>query len=419
MKKLLTVLLTIAMAFTLGACSNNGGGNEGGEATTGEKTKVVIWHTYTEEQQAYIDEAVATFNAEHEDIEVVVETQPRKDFESKVMQAVSNGVGPNMIIHYASEAANYVQDGLVADLGKYVSEDFASTVDAGAYKEATSFEDGKLHILPLITSGPIFIYNKTIYDELGLEAPATWDELVANCEAIKAKYPEKYGFAFDSLTDGGQTLIMQTGNELIDASTKTVTFNTPEVEKQINWFADGVKNQLFMLKPTEQYFSNDFNTENLVTYIGSVAGIPYLQLPEGSEFATAPVPQGGNVEWTPAWNRGIIVFSADEKTEAATAEFAKYFASPEVNAKFCEVANYATPYQATRDTETYKAFVAANTDLANLRPEIGGSFAAITGVAGVRTQIEELLNSVAIDAKTATQALADAEAACNDALQGN
>ena len=411
MKKIITLLLALVLTISLTACSNSGG-----TTTEDGKTRVVLWHTYTEDQQAFIDQAVADFNATHDDIEVVVETQALENFESKVMQAVSTGTGPNLIIHYASEAAHYVNDGLVADLGKYVSEDYQSTVDEGAYLEATSFTDGALHILPLFTSGPVFFYNKTIYDELGLSAPATWDELMANCEAIKEAYPEKYGFAFDSLTDGGQTLIMQTGNELIDVDTLSVTFNTPEVAERVQWFADAVTNEYFMLSPTDQYFSNDFNTENLVSYIGSVAGVPYISLPEGSEYAVAPVPQGGTVEWTPAWNRGIIVFSADEAVEAATAEFALYLASPEVNAEFCRVANYASPYQATRDTEVYKSFVADNQALESLRSEIGGSFAAITGVSEVRTQIEQLLTAAATGTDVQT-ALDSAEEACNQALQ--
>ena len=118
MKKIITLLLALVLTISLTACSNSGG-----TTTEDGKTRVVLWHTYTEDQQAFIDQAVADFNATHEDIEVVVETQALENFESKVMQAVSTGTGPNLIIHYASEAANYVNDGLVADLGKYVSED--------------------------------------------------------------------------------------------------------------------------------------------------------------------------------------------------------------------------------------------------------------------------------------------------------
>lgn len=415
MKKLFAVLLACMMVLGLGACSNTTSTGDG------EKTEVVIWHTYTADQQAYIDEVVAAFNAEHENIEVVVETQPRQDFESKVMNAVRAGNGPDIIIHYATEAANYVDEGLVADIGAYINDeeigiaDYESTVDKGAWDEANSFSDGKMHIFPLITSGPVFFYNADIYDELGLSAPATWAELEENSRAIKEAYPEKYGFAFDSLTDGGQTLISQTGNEIVDPETKTVTFNTEEVVEQVEWYANCVKEGLFMQSPTADYFSGDFNSGLLASYIGSVAGVPYLEL---ENWAVAPLPQGGEVEWTPAWNRGAIIFSSDEATERAAFEFVKYFASPEVNAEFCKVANYASPYAATREQEVYQEHISGNEALNALRPETAGSFPAIPGVATVRTQVEQMFTEAANDMKDAATAVADAEARCNEALAG-
>ena len=416
MKKLLMILLSVMMVLGLAACSNNS------QAGDGEKTQVVIWHSYTKDQQKFIDQAVADFNANNNgNIEVVVETQPGQDFESKVMNAVRAGNGPDIIIHYATEAANYVNDNLVADLTAYINDpgigiaDYQSTVDAGAWEEANSFSDGKMHIVPLITSGPVFFYNADLYDELGLKAPTTWAELEENSRAIKEAYPDKYGFAFDSLTDGGQTLISQTGNALVDAENKTVTFNTPEVIEQVEWFQRGVEDKLYMVTPTQEYFSNDFNSGVLASYIGSVAGVPYLEL---ENWAVAPLPQGGEVEWTPAWNRGAIIFASDEATEKAAFEFVKYFASPEVNAEFCKVANYASPYAATREQEVYKQHVADNDALNALRPENAGSFPAIPGVATVREEVQKMFTEAATGVKDAATAVADAETACNAALQG-
>ena len=46
--------------------------------------------------------------------------------------------------------------------------------------------DGNYYLCPgsFITSG--FFYNKTLFKELGLEVPKTWDEFIAVCDAIKA-----------------------------------------------------------------------------------------------------------------------------------------------------------------------------------------------------------------------------------------
>ena len=79
-----------------------------------------------------------------------------------------------------------------ADIGAYINDeeigiaDYESTVDKGAWDEANSFSDGKMHIFPLITSGPVFFYNADIYNELGLSAPTTWAELEENSRAIKS-----------------------------------------------------------------------------------------------------------------------------------------------------------------------------------------------------------------------------------------
>ncbi len=407
MKKIVTLIVALLVALSMTACSSE---------NDSEKIQVVLWHTYTDDQADFIDEVVAEFNANQDNIEVVAESQDATDFSSMLNEAVSTGTGPNLIINLACEAANYVADGLVADLGQYVDEDFAETVDEGVYAEATSFADGKMHILPLFTSGPVFYYNATIYEELGLEVPTTWDELIDNCEAIQEAYSDKYGFAFDSLIDGGQTLIMQTGNEIIDVETLQATFYTTEVAEQIQMFADAVADGLFMLTASEQSLSSDFNSENLVSYIGSVDDVASISLPDGSTYAVAAIPQVGTVEWTQARNLGVIVFSANDEVEAAAAEFALYLATPEVNAALCVATNNASPYAATRETETYQEFIAENSALDCIRSDISGSFAAIVGISAVRDEMEGLLTAVATGTDVET-ALADAVEACTKALR--
>lgn len=412
MKKIITLLLSFTLLGLLVACGKKTTATD----TPKEKVQIKVWHTYTDAQQKYLDKVITDFNASHETIEVVAESQPRKDFEAKVMQAVRAKNGPDVIIHFASEAANYVADDLVVDFAKYIPDNFASSIDAGALKEATSFADGGMHVLPLFTSGPVFFYNTAIYEELGLNAPTTWEELTENSRKIKEAYPDKYGFAADSLADLGQTLFSQNGNTIVDSKEKLANFNTPENADSVAWFAKGVKDGYFMLQPSEQYFANDFNANVLVSYIGSVAGSPYLT--EGT-WTSAPLPQKGTTPWTPAWNRGVIAFKNGEEKEAAAATFALYLTSADVNAGFCVAANYASPYAATRETQAYKDLIATNAPLAALRPDTAGSFPAIAGTSTVREVIQRVLTEVSTDQKSVEQALNDAITEANTALQDN
>ncbi|HHV12367.1 MAG TPA: carbohydrate ABC transporter substrate-binding protein [Clostridiales bacterium] len=63
-------------------------------------------------------------------------------------------------------------------------EDFISRLD-DTYKKTVTV-DGITYGIPFSSSqAGAILYNKTIYQELGLSVPKTWDELIANCEAIK------------------------------------------------------------------------------------------------------------------------------------------------------------------------------------------------------------------------------------------
>lgn len=133
-------------------------------------TQVTIWHTFTDAQQTALEKFAADFNASQSDYEVVVESQAYSGFLDNVYNAVANGVGPNMIINYASTAADYVKDGLVVDLSKYVFDDEIGMADIynslpdSIKAETVGFSDGGMYALPAVTTGPIFFINKTIYE---------------------------------------------------------------------------------------------------------------------------------------------------------------------------------------------------------------------------------------------------------------
>ncbi|MBR0385717.1 MAG: extracellular solute-binding protein [Erysipelotrichaceae bacterium] len=402
MKKLLTVLLALLMVLGLAACQK--------EQKPAEEQTVVIWSTYTKEQKDYLEKAVDDFNAQHEgEIKVVHEPQEYNGFSDKVYQAVMAGNGPDIIIDYASTAAVYVEDGdKVADVGKYLSKETINALTEGAKEEATSFSDGKLHILPIVFSGPVLFYNPKYVTEAGLKVPTTWAEVEEVSKQIHAANPKVYGWAADSTTDVAQSIMMQLGVKIFDTEKMECDFNTPEVVEAMNWYGKGVTEGYFLGAPTiDNYFSSDYNAGNLAMYVGSVAGAPYLT--EGT-WAVAKMPQTeGGTPWTPAWNRGIIIFASNEAKEAATAKFAEYFATPEVNAGWCVACNYQTAFTTTMENETYKNLLANSATLNALDPETAGSFKAISATQYVRKALQDMMAAVAAgtDAATAVKAAVD------------
>ncbi|MDR0396627.1 MAG: extracellular solute-binding protein [Oscillospiraceae bacterium] len=416
LRKILSITLVLSLALIMASgCA---------VAQTAPPAEVVVWHTFTNDQDATLNAIAEEFNNSQTAAKVIVQSQPYQDFLPNVLSAVSNGVGPNIIINYASTASDYVEEGLVADIGKYIDDPqigipgFKDTLPAAIVEEAYGFIDGKMHAWPLVTTGPIFFYNKTLYDELGLKAPETWAELADNSRKI---YEAKGipGFAADSITDIGQMLMLQNGAGYIDVQNKTILWNSPEAIERLDWFVELLKEGVFALNPTGDYFSNDFNAGQLASYAGSCAGVPYIT-PDGFEYDVAPLPQDGPVKWYPAWNRGFIIFTDDEASETGSYEFAKFYASAENNARWVKSMIALSPYAYTAETESYKEFLAENPALAAVQANLqyAGFLPSVTGSAVVRTELEKAVKLAVGGQTTIAEAVAEAEQACNDALQG-
>ena len=416
MKKLFAIVL--ALVFVLSALA----------FAEGEKTTVTIWHTFTKDQEAYLVKAAADFNALQDKYYVDVLSQAYSGFTDTVKTAVRSGNGPDIIFNYASEAAEYVDDGLVADLSQYIyaDDEFAAAFDdclpEGVMNgEVQGFADGLIHYLPAYTTGPILYYNKTLYDELNLTVPTTWEEMEANCKIIKEQKGIA-GLGFDSLTDCIQALIMEDPDSTyINVESKTVGFDTESMKAKIQWIVDCTNNGYFQLQASGNYFSEDFNSGSVASYIGSCAGYPYIT-PDGFEFAMAPMPAQ---TWFPSWNRGPIVFyyQNDARAEGAY-EFVKYFISAEVNLGWVKAVNALAPYSWTKELPEYQEYVGQDTPAihalnavgANL--DIAGSLPAVTGASTVRNEIVAAVKNAAFNGMTVEEAWTACVENCNAALQG-
>ncbi len=420
MKKLFVILLAFAMLLGFAGCKP--------EEPKVEKQTVVIWHTYTEDQTATLERIAADFNALHEgEIEVVVQAQEYSGFLNKVYESVANGVGPDIIFNYASTAAAYVgateEETLVVDFDKYLSQDFSKLVAPGIYAEMTDFKDGKLHVLPMVTTGPIFIYNEKLFEQYGVEVPTTWKEVFIVSKTIWEKSNHTVvGFAVDSLTDFFTTLIMQHGLGYYNEDKTSVLFCDGEkMGFLLEQFKIAVQEGYFQLAPQSgDYNSSDMNALTLASYVGSSAGLPYLSY-DGIAATSLPreMDEGmGVMDWAPAWNRGVIVFKSNEAKEAAAVKFAEFFLNEENNAAWAKTMSAFSPYFATQQNADYQATVAGNLALTALAGQINyaGVLPNTNGAAAIRTALEELIKTTAAGTVSIEEGLAICKAACEAAL---
>ncbi len=426
MKKLFKLVLALVLVLGMAACGTGNGGTDTPAGDEPKEVKFAIWHTFTKAQETMLQDFAAEYMAAHEGVTIdVIGGYDYATFEGTVSDAVTNGVGPQVIFNYASFAKNFDGYDMLLPVEEYWDFKLSDVTSANYIEEASSFDDGKVYAVPMQTTGPLLFVNKTIYDELGLTIPRTWDELKANSKKI---YEEKgiVGFAVDSATDFAQVLILQTHDgEYVDLANKKVVWNDSELTTWVEWWAEGVREGYFQLKAqsADGYNSGDINSGILASYIGSSAGLPYLG-GQGADatwelaVTTIPVIDEESVEVV-NWNRSAIGFkTGDEATDAAIADFIAYLITQ--NGRWVQILNAYSPYYAVQEDADYQNFVSNDLALTALGKQLVNGIVPPTfsGANQVRTELDTMMKGVLNEGWTAEQAVntaaTNAEAAMNE-----
>lgn len=391
---------------------------------------VEIWHTYNGKQATALNDAADRFNASQTKYAVKVLNQDYSGFADTVYNAVANGIGPSIIFNYGTTAVDYANEGLAIDIKKYIEADnkkgdktmqtIIDSLPESMKVDVLGFEDGGIYYLPGCITGPVYFYNKTIFEELCLNPPNNWDELV---EVSKTIYEKKGipGFHSDGLVDNLQELIMHNNLGYIDVANKKVTFCTDKMVEIYQWYADMCKAGYFSFNTIGRYSSEDLANGDIGVFSGSCVNDQYIQMVEGKgELGMAKWIAG---DFYTAWNRGPIFLHRNEDVDRGAYEFAKFFLNEENAAKWAIANSALCPYGTSANNKEYVEYLnnlpetsALPYVQANLA--VSGSFPNVTGSAAVRRALEENLNYVVDGKMTAKDAVAALEKACNDALNG-
>ena len=124
------------------------------------------------------------FTADYPNITVNEVHQQNDNYKQQLVVAMSSKQAPDMYIHWGGgPMAEYYKSGFVNDLtDMFNTYDHPDFIDAAV---AQSSFDGKVLAIPFGgLSGCDIFYNKTIFEEVGIEVPQTIDELEAACDKL-------------------------------------------------------------------------------------------------------------------------------------------------------------------------------------------------------------------------------------------
>lgn len=431
MKKLLAIVFTVLMLCTCFAGCQAAPAGEGTNAIgTTNPIEIVLWHTWTDHNEAELNKLIEGFNASQSEYILVAEQQPYSEAATKLLQAVSNGNGPDFVTMFPSDAINYINNGHLYDMTSLINDpeigipDFQEQIVPGLYAEITQWGADSIYMFPITIGSEVLYYNKTMFDALNLEEPQTWEELENCAKAIHEAYGIA-GFGTDSITDTFQGWMVQSGSDYIDTETKQVTMDRDLAIEKLNWFAEGVQSGYFRLVGEDFYFSNPFGSQNVGMYIGAAAGIDYVYaaIPEGEgnfELGCCPIPQFETEDYISSWGSTFVCLSKDEAHARGVLEFLKYMYQKDNLIQWAITFGALPARMEAVEDSRFQEYAATNIAVKALTEEYNriGYLPSIQGAATVRTEIDKMVQSVAqglCDADTAFDSfLAASNAALND-----
>ncbi len=417
--KVLLLLLCLGLFFT--SCSKK----------DAKKTVTVeIWHTYNGKQAETLNDIANRFNASQNNYFVDVKNQDYSGFADTVYNAVANGIGPSIIFNYGTTAVDYANEGLAIDITKYIEQDskkgdnqmknLIESLPEAMQTDVLGFEDGGIYYLPGCTTGPVFFYNKTIFEELGLNPPTNWDELAKISKTIYEKKGIP-GFHSDGLVDNLQEMIMHNHLGYIDVKNKKITFAGSKMEEIYQWYADNCKAGYFSFNTIGRYASEDLANGDIASFSGSCVNDQYIKMVEGKgELGMSKWIAG---DFYTAWNRGPIFLHRNDDVDKGAYEFAKFFFNAENIVEWAIGNSAICPYKIAENVSKYQDYLKTLPETSALpyvqaNMNVSGSFPNVTGSAAVRRALEEYLNYVVDGKMTAKEAVSAMEKDCNNALQG-
>ncbi len=236
------------------------------------------------------------FNAEHDDIEVVVDCVSWNDIYTVVNTRVANGEAPDLL--NIDVFADFQADGLLLPASDWVSEETYAKFYPSFLEQ--SVVDGTVWAVPDLASARALYYNKDILDAANVDVPTTWEELKAACEAIKASNPDVYPWGVDMTTDEGQACFAyyawNNGGGFVDADNNWA-LNSAENVEAVNFVVDLIKSGLTNTDPTNETrydLQEMFASGKLAMMIGPNQISKYCEENGGINFGVASLPTNGD-----------------------------------------------------------------------------------------------------------------------------
>ena len=362
MKKTIALMLVIMLLLTLTACRSG----EGDQPSASDPVTLTMWHVYGSQTESPMNEMIEEFNRtvgrEQGIVISVVSVTNTTEIDAALIAAANNEPGsvalPDLFTAYPRVAESIGTDRLL-DWSSYLTQD-----EIAAYVPEFTAEgmfDEKLLMLPIAKSTELCFVNKTLFDRFCADTGVSIESL-SDFEALFGACDLYYDWS------GGQTMFQindfyhyflaniasMGGSFIVDGE---IDFASDEFLRVWSPMARaGIYGGLCV---EDGYASDRWKTAEVISNIGSTAGILYLRdyvtyednTTEDIETLILPYPafRGAAPAVVQRGSGLFAIRSADERKNRAAAVFALWITGGDANVEFVTQAGYLPVTQAGFD----------------------------------------------------------------------
>jgi len=432
MKKNLLILSIITLGFVFVGCDNNTAiipERSSGDSENFEVIEIDFWHAMAGVHEIALENLIEEFHTQYPHIRVNAEFQGHySDVHALVVSAAVAGTLPHLVQQTTENITRYIEDGIIMPLDQFIfdaeiglSEDEIDDI-VQVFREGVIWDELFMAI-PFGKSTRVLYYNVDLFEEFGIDAPETWDELVEIAELLTDHSVGRYGMGFEnSWTAEFIALTIQHGGEFIDEVTSTAMFGSDAAVNAAEFIMDLYDRDISRFAGEDLFLSGVFGHGGVAMYLGVSSSLHHVTAAVDNRFTfnTATLPTYNGQAAVRFQGNDLVMMEngmTDEEKLAAWT-FMAFTMRPEITSTWAAETGYIPVTYRGRDHENFTSFleIYPHAKAASDQFEAGFMTARVEGASIVWSILTDTLANIRLGLEEIRPALEDAQTRANEVL---
>jgi multiple sugar transport system substrate-binding protein len=337
MKKAVTALMAAGALVALAACGGNSDDNSSGDSGSSTEKVTLKFQSlaFQKTTVAATKKIVADWNAANPNIQVEYVQGSWDSVHDQLVTQFQGGTAPDIIHDESADITGFANQGYLADLSPYLSQETRDAVPQGVWDSVSS--DGKVWAAPTLLQSYVVFGNSALLKQAGISTTGdslSWDQLQADAKKLTAGGKYGLGWGLKSPTATVLNLGMNFDGQFFEGTGRDAKakIGDPELEvpKRIHAMAYTDKS----IEPTSLTQSGSdvlpgFFAGKYAMVVGGNYAAQQLveQAPKGFQWEVLPPLKGTSTKQ--AANPQTLSVPAEGKHIKQSAQFIDYFMKAE------------------------------------------------------------------------------------------